>query len=70
LHFIHRAAQVFVHERVKKWSAKLETFKSPIVVEASKSPIVIEDSDDDDDDDDDDDTFDFVVDFDDNVIDF
>ncbi len=59
---------MFVHERVKQWSAKLETFKSPIVVEALKSPIVIEDSDDDDDDDDD--TFDFDVDFDDNVIDF
>ena len=43
--FNSRVAQVFVHEKVKHWSAKLETFSSPIVVE---------DSDDDDDDDDDD----------------
>jgi len=39
-------SKVFVHERVKEWSAKLETFSSPIVVE---------DSDDYDYDDDDDD---------------
>jgi hypothetical protein len=35
LHFTHRVAKVFVHEKVKEWSAKLETFSSPIVVEES-----------------------------------
>jgi len=49
LHFTHRTAQVFVHVKVKDWSAKLETFSSPIVIEDS------EDDDDDDSDDDDDD---------------
>lgn len=33
--FYSRVAQVFVHERVKEWSAKLETFSSPIVVDES-----------------------------------
>jgi len=51
LHFTHHVAQVFVHEKVKKWSAKLETFSSPIVIEES----------DDDDDDDDDDSDDDVI---------
>lgn len=41
IQFTHRVAQVLVHEKVKEWSEKLETFSGPIVVE---------DSDDDDDD--------------------
>lgn len=49
LHSTHRVAQVFVHEKVKEWSAKLETFSSPIVVKDSD-----EDSDGSDDDDDED----------------
>ena len=36
------AAQVFVHERVKEWSANLETFSGPIVVEDSDDDDVIE----------------------------
>ena len=35
-------AQVFVHERVKEWSANLETFSGPIVVEDSDDDDVIE----------------------------
>jgi hypothetical protein len=53
LHFTHHVAQVFVHEKVKVWSAKLEIFSSPIVVEVS-----------DDDDDDDNDSVDIYIDVD------
>jgi hypothetical protein len=41
---------VFVHERVKEWSAKLETFSGPIVIE-----VLDDDEDEDEDDDEDDD---------------
>jgi hypothetical protein len=54
LHFIHRVVQVFVHEKVKHWSAKLETFSSPIVVSDDDDGDDDSDGDSDDDDDDDD----------------
>jgi hypothetical protein len=47
LHFTHRVAQVFVHEKVKEWSAKLETFSSPIVVEESDDDYDYDGDDDD-----------------------
>ena len=46
---------MFVHERVKEWSAKLETFSSPIVVKDSDEDSDGSDEDEDDYDDDDDD---------------
>jgi hypothetical protein len=66
VHFTHRVAQVFVHERVKEWSSKLETFSSPIVIEVLDS----DDDDDDDDDDGDDSVYYYDGEDDDHVIDF
>ena len=35
-----RATQVFVHEKVKEWSSKLETFDGPILVEDSDDDVI------------------------------